>query len=64
MKVGDPIKVHPDEKSAGQIGVIVESVGDMVNVFWSGGLTYWIAKDKIVKIRIEDLTKGENYEGG
>ncbi len=33
MKIGEPVKVNSDEKSAGQIGVIVESVGNMVNVF-------------------------------
>ena len=52
MKVGEPVKVNSDEKSAGQIGVIVESVGNMVNVFWSGGLTYWISKDKVNSIKV------------
>ena len=62
MKVGEPVKVISDEKSAGQIGVIVESVGNMVNVFWSGGLAYWISKDKVNSIKVKDLVKGKNYE--
>ena len=62
MKVGEPVKVNSDEKSAGQIGVIVESVDNMVNVFWSGGLTYWISKDKVNSIKVKDLVKGKNYE--
>ena len=44
-----------------KIGVIVESVGNMVNVFWSGGLTYWISKDKVNSIKVKDLVKGKNY---
>ncbi len=33
--------------------------------FWSGGLTYWISKDKVNSIKVKDLSKkGKNIESG
>lgn len=50
MRIGDLVRVIPDEPSAGNLGVIVTLDIDMVKVYWLDGSTYWINRVSIEKV--------------
>ena len=50
MRIGDLVRVRPDEQSAGNLGVIVTLDIDMIKVYWLDGSTYWINRTSIEKV--------------
>ena len=42
MKKRDLVRVKEGNKSAGELGIIVELTRGQANVYWYSGKTYWI----------------------
>ena len=42
MKKRDLVRVKAGNKSAGELGIIVELTRGQANVYWHSGKTYWI----------------------
>ena len=42
MKKRDLVRVKEGNKSAGELGIIVEITRGQANVYWYSGKTYWI----------------------
>ena len=47
MKKRDLVRVKEGNKSAGELGIIVELTRGQANVYWYSGKTYWIDSNLI-----------------